>query len=490
MLFLLLILGLVTYLVLRQSVTRITRTPVWVLWLVMMAPAFIWSTWVIIYGKQTPIPTVLVIIPFIVCPCLYWVLVHIGRQYPMVEDGENDSESPGSGTTKNEESLSPISESEEATLRTCFPWSVFPLQNLEYRPQAVICRGHLRSPPEVAYETVREKIEENFGDRFLVIFQRDLGDKPLFALVQNPHRRLNSTSKSDQDLLSQPLLALALMVITLFTTTVAGTTIMGVSHQDWQADPALLLTGLPYAVALMTILGVHELTHYGTAKSHGIEVTPPYFIPVPFFLGTFGAFIKMRSPVPHRKALFDVSVAGPWGGLLVTIPLLIWGLAHSQVVDVLPDKSGILTFNALNPKFSIFMTILAKIALGGTFMGDMAINLHPVAIAGYVGLVVSAFNLLPIGQLDGGHMIHAMFGQRLSVIIGQITRFLILFLALIQSEFMILAILLFFLPLNDEPALNDVSELDNLRDAIGLITLGLLLMILLPVPPMLAPLLN
>lgn len=485
MLLLLLILGLVTYLVLRPSVTRITRTPVWILWLVMMAPAFIWSGWVMIYGKQAPIPALLVIIPFIVCPCLYWILVHIGRQYPTPEDAGSETDSSVSETTKTREPLSPISQSEETKLRACFPWSVFPLHDVEYRPQAVICRGQLRSQPDIAYQTVREKIEANFGDRFLVIFQRDLSDQPLFALVPNPQRHPDGTPKSDQDLLSQPLLALALMVITLFTTTVAGSTIMGISNQDWQNDPSLLLTGFPYAVALMAILGVHELCHYLTARYHQIQVTPPYFIPVPFFLGTFGAFIQTRSPYPHRRALFDVSVAGPWAGLLVTIPLLFWGFAHSEVVDIVPEKSGILTFNALNPRFSMFLAILAKLALGDALSRGMAINLHPVAIAGYIGLVISAFNLLPIGSLDGGHMVHAMFGQRLSLIIAQTTRFLMLFVALIQSEFMILALLLFLLPLNHEPALNDVSEVDDIRDIIGLITLAVLLTIILPMPRLL-----
>ncbi|MEB3885494.1 site-2 protease family protein [Lyngbya sp. CCY1209] len=501
MLLLLLILGLVTYLILRRGVTRITRTPIWLLWLVMMAPALIWSAWMLVHGTQTPIPSWLVVIPFVACPCLYWVLVQMGRQPPPEGETDDRAPSPTADAATPQPAIPklpekaappppPITPKEEEKLRTCFPWAVFPLQNLEYRPQAVICRGQLRSQPEVAYKTVRENIEANFGDRFLIVFQKDFGDKPLFALVQNPYRRTAGPPKPDRDLLTQPLLALALLVITLFTTTVAGTVLMGVTNQDWQADPALLGTGLPYALALMAILGVHEGAHYLSARSHGIKVTLPYFIPVPFFLGTFGAFIQTRSPIPNRKALFDVSIAGPWAGLLVTIPLLIWGFAHSEVVSVLPEEAGILTFNALDPSFSILLTVLGKVALGDALTATGAIDLHPVAIAGYIGLVVSAFNLLPIGQLDGGHMVHAMFGQRTSLAIGQITRFLVLFLALVQQEFLILAVLLFFLPLNDEPALNDVSELDDLRDFIGLITLGVLLTILLPLPNALAQFLN
>jgi membrane-associated protease RseP (regulator of RpoE activity) len=134
--------------------------------------------------------------------------------------------------------------------------------------------------------------------------------------------------------------------------------------------------------------------------------------------------------------------------------------------------------------------VLSKLTLGTELTATDAIDFHPVAIAGYLGLIVTAFNLLPVGQLDGGHMIHAMMGQRTSMAIGQISRFLILILALTRQEFLILAVLLFVLPLNDEPALNDVSELDNIRDFVGLLTLCLLLVILLPVPQMVAQWLN
>jgi membrane-associated protease RseP (regulator of RpoE activity) len=116
--------------------------------------------------------------------------------------------------------------------------------------------------------------------------------------------------------------------------------------------------------------------------------------------------------------------------------------------------------------------------------------MHPLAIAGYIGLIITALNLLPVGQLDGGHIVHAMYGQRTAIVIGQITRILVFLLALSRSDLLLWAILLFFFPLVDQPALNDVSELDNGRDILGLLALGLLIIILLPVPTAVAHWLN
>ncbi len=491
----LLLLGLITYWVLQRGVASITRTPIWLLWLVMMTPALIWSSWQLVYGTQKPIPPELFLIPFIVCPLVYWMLVQIGR-HPRTPKDSSSTISTRAMPTEPDQKPTPsrvITPAEEEQLRQCFPWSVFPLQKLEYRPQAVICRGQIRSQPDQVYETIRDKIKTQFGDRFVVIFQKDFHDQPFFALVPNPYlekpKDTTDTTRAS-DPLARPGLAIALLFITLFTTTLAGVGMADVQQQEWHSDPSLLLQGLPYAIALMGILGIHESAHYLMARCYKMRTTLPFFMPVPFFLGTFGAFIQMRSPLPNRRALFDVSIAGPWAGFVVTVPVLLWGLAHSTVVPALPESSGLLDFDALNPSFSFLLAVLSKVSLGEALSVNDAIDLHPVAIAGYLGLIVTAFNLLPVGQLDGGHMMHAMLGQRNSMAMGQIVRFLILILAIIRREFLVLAILLFFLPLNDEPALNDVTELNNVRDFIGLLTLVLLLVILLPLPSAIAQLLN
>ncbi|HBE19160.1 MAG TPA: site-2 protease family protein [Cyanobacteria bacterium UBA11149] len=391
------------------------------------------------------------------------------------------SESGETGTPpRSESSLRPITKQEETDLRNCFPWGVYYLQHLEYRPQAVLCRGQLRTNPDRAYQTVRNNIEAEFGDRFFVIFQESFSGKPFFALVPNPYTK--KEGKSQLESLTQPGLALVLLIVTLITTTLMGATeIAGISTEKLQSNPTLILQGLPYALALMTILSTHELGHYLVAIYYKMRTTLPYFIPVPYFLGTFGAFISMRSPVPNRKALFDVAIAGPIAGLIVTIPVLLWGLAHSGVVP-LSDGSGILNLESLDPRFSFLLSLLSKLGLGGQLTPEMAIKLHPVAVAGYVGLIVTAFNLIPVGQLDGGHIVHAMFGQKTGAAIGQITRILILLLGIVEKDLLLWAIILLFMPVADEPALNDVSELNNWRDFAGLMALALLVAIVLPLP--------
>jgi membrane-associated protease RseP (regulator of RpoE activity) len=487
---LLLLLGLITYLILQRSVPRITHTPIWVLWLVMMTPAGILGIWTLIYGEDKPIPAILAIAPFALCFALYWWLVYRGRKPRESTPLDTPEPSPTpSGTDPESEPnlrasrLRPLDLTEEKQLKDCFPWSVYYLHNLEYRPQAVICRGQLRTNPDDAYRTIRDNIEHHFGDRFLVVFHENWNaQQPFFVLVPNPQAQDRDQTTSES--LARPGFATLLLLITLFTTTTIGTGLSGVSSVALQADPALLWRGLPYSLSLLAILGTHELGHYLAAQFYKIRATLPYFIPFPVFLGTFGAFIQIRSPVPNRKALFDVSIAGPVAGLIVTLPLLIWGIAHSEVVP-LSDQSGLLSFDSLTPNFSLLLTLIGKLTLGDALTAQNAIDLHPVAIAGYLGLIVTAFNLMPVGELDGGHIVHAMFGQRAALGIAQIVRLLMLILALIHRELWVWALLLFFMPMRDQPALNDVSELDNTRDFLGLLALTLLAFILLPAPKLL-----
>lgn len=482
------VLGLISYYLLQQSISRITRTPVWLLWLVIMSPALIWIAWLLlIRGSSKTAPPEWLIIPFLVCPFLYWLLVQLGRKEIKSETAELAANN-STELAKPKPQVRPINPAEEASLRDCFPWSIYFLRDLEFWPQAVICRGQLRTNPEAAYKAIRENVERHFGDRFLVIFQSSFSGQPFFAIVPNPSRQ-SAENPVKPESLTRPFFALALLLITLFTTTIVGSQIAGVTEKVLQSNPSMLLKGLPYAIALMIILGIHESGHYFAARFYKIRTTLPYFIPVPFFLGTFGAFIQMRSPIPNRRVLFDISIAGPFAGLVATVPLLIWGLYNSTIVPI-SDKSGMLNFDSFTPNFSVLMTLLSKLTLGGALNTETAINLHPIAVAGYLGLIVTAFNLMPVGQLDGGHIVHAIFGQRASMAIGQFARLCMLLLSFLEPGLLLWAIILFLTPLNDEPALNDVSELNNWRDFLGLVAIGILVIILLPAPRILVQWLN
>jgi membrane-associated protease RseP (regulator of RpoE activity) len=437
----------------------------------------------VVYGEDQPLPLLLILGPFLVCPGLYWWLVQKGRITP--EKKEETSLNPGSeeDKTTTDTKIRPINVQEEKSLRDCFPWGVYYLQQLDYRPQAILCRGKLQTAPEMAYERIKDNVENVFGDRFLVLFQESLQGQPFFALIPNPVTESQPETTSEP--LSRPWIALALLVMTIFTTTLIGAEMSGVTSKELQADPMVLSQGLPYALGIISILGIHELSHYLTAIYYKVRTTLPYFIPIPFFLGTFGAFIQMKSPVPHRRALFDVAIAGPLGGLVIALPLLYWGLSQSSVVPI-SSQGTLIQFQALDPRFSVLLSLISKLALGATLKPGMALDLHPLAIAGYIGIIVTALNLMPFGQLDGGHIIHAMLGQRVAIIVGQMTRIVVVILAFIRRDFFLWAIILLLMPVSDQPALNDVTELDNRRDFLGIFAMVILVSILLPLPKVVA----
>ena len=229
-------------------------------------------------------------------------------------------------------------------------------------------------------------------------------------------------------------LHVGLLIVTLLSTILAGAMLAGQQPigfallplgAEWSLPiPVSLkfdafLLGAPFGVALVTILFLHESGHYVTARHHRISVSPPYFIPFPPYvsvIGTLGAFIRLRSPLMNRRALLEVGVAGPLASFLASLPVLWWGLLHSRVIS--PAPPGI-----PGPYLIRFMG--QEIWLGGSIIfsgmvrllldfggGGEVLLLHPVAFAAWVGLFVTALNLLPISQLDGGHILYSLLGDR------------------------------------------------------------------------------
>lgn len=173
---------------------------------------------------------------------------------------------------------------------------------------------------------------------------------------------------------------------------------------DVVKDPSLLMLGLPYSITLLLVLLAHEFGHYFACRYYQIGASLPYFLPAPTFIGTFGAFIRFRSAVRGRRELFDVGIAGPLAGFLFTIPALGIGMALSRVVP------GVASMGEISFGTPMLMRGLEMFLFPGVPTGD--ISLHPVARAAWVGLLATALNLLPIGQLDGGHIVYAAFGEK------------------------------------------------------------------------------
>jgi hypothetical protein len=164
-----------------------------------------------------------------------------------------------------------------------------------------------------------------------------------------------------------------------------------------------------YAVVLIAILMAHEMGHYLTCRYYRIDATLPYFIPAPTLIGTLGAFIRIRSPITKKHQLFDVGVAGPLAGFVLAVPAMIYGLSLSKVVSPLPQEGSVIFGEPL-----LFKLVSEAMFKDAPQNFDMI--LHPVAFAGWVGVLVTALNLFPIGQLDGGHIIYAVFGKKSRVL--------------------------------------------------------------------------
>jgi membrane-associated protease RseP (regulator of RpoE activity) len=235
-----------------------------------------------------------------------------------------------------------------------------------------------------------------------------------------------------------------------------------------------MVHGLPFSVTLMGILLVHEMGHYVVSRVHGVEATPPYFLPGPPLLtGTFGAFIRMRTPT-NRKALFDVGAAGPWAGFVVAIPAVFYGLSLSEVRPLAHMSGG------LELGDSLVFRWLTHLALGVT-PADVTILLHPIALAGWFGLFVTFLNLLPVGQLDGGHVVYALLGRRHRWV-ARLAVVVIVGLAFLGWQgWMMWAILVTMLGLDHPPTIDD-TPLDPARQLAAWLTIALFVVTFMPVP--------
>jgi membrane-associated protease RseP (regulator of RpoE activity) len=238
--------------------------------------------------------------------------------------------------------------------------------------------------------------------------------------------------------------------------------------------PWLLLAGLPYSLTLMTILLGHELGHYFACRYYGIDASLPYFLPSPLpGIGTFGAFIRIRSPIYTRRALFDVGVAGPLAGFILLLPAMAIGLAYSRVIPGIAER-GDMIFSV--PAIQRLMEVLI-------FPGRAAadISLHPVARAAWVGTLATALNLLPIGQLDGGHIVYSFTATKHKLLSRLFVAVLVPLGIFYWRAWLVWAALLFFFALR-HPVIFDVTPLDRRRVALGILAAVIFLVTFTVIP--------
>ena len=286
------------------------------------------------------------------------------------------------------------------------------------------------------------------------------------------------------------VLALVLFVLTLISTLAVGREFSVSFAQNrapfsgmdnpfaptWEAliHPRLLLAGIPFAFPLISILLVHELGHFFACRYYKIDASYPYFIPAPTLIGTFGAFIRIRSPILNRKALFDVGFSGPLAGFILAVPILAAGVYLSKVVPGV-QSSALVIFGS-PPLMRLFLDIFHP----GVRLNDMLFS--PIALAAWVGLFATALNLLPIGQLDGGHIVYSVadrMHRRISTGFGIA---LLALAVLVEHEWAVFAVLLLILGFRHPPLMDRWTPLDRMRRAWAVIALIIFLLCFSPLP--------
>ena len=267
-----------------------------------------------------------------------------------------------------------------------------------------------------------------------------------------------------------------LFLLTIFTTLLAGAIMEGAQIFS---NPLEIFKGIPFSFTLLFILGTHEFGHYYYAQKHRVDATLPYFIPAPpflFLIGTFGAFIKIKSPIYRKDALLQIGAAGPIAGFIIAVPALIIGLLLSEVIEKNDIQGAIILGD------SILMKILTFITHPG-LLESQDIMLHPIAFAGWIGLLVTMLNLLPIGQLDGGHIAYAMLGEKQDII-GKLAFFLLIPLSFYSINWLIWGVLLLLLMRSvKHPPIQDIHVPLSYKDKqIGYACLIIFILCFIPAP--------
>jgi membrane-associated protease RseP (regulator of RpoE activity) len=332
--------------------------------------------------------------------------------------------------------------------------------------------GRLRLDSEAAYD----RLDAGFRTlRHTPIFREERGRHVILALKGRIEPQPRSWWPN-----------LILFILTVVSVLLVGTELALPSLDRIPPDRVLsyvfsnLWRGLPYALSILLILGGHELGHYFAARRHGLAVTLPYFIPLPFLspFGTMGAFIQLRQPMRNRKVLLDVGAAGPLTGLVFAVPLLFIGLAHAQTGSLPPNTFYSQEGDSLLYAFAKLITFGQILPSNGV---DVFIDSNQLAWAGWTGLLVSALNLIPIGQLDGGHIIYALFGERARVLYYPLI-IVMIGLVFVTQVWLLWVVLLFVFGRVYATPLDMITPLDKPRRWVGVLAMVVFLLIFVPAP--------
>ncbi|MDD5529455.1 MAG: site-2 protease family protein [bacterium] len=338
------------------------------------------------------------------------------------------------------------------------------IQEISIEDDVTIIRGTIIGDKTFALDTISKRLTPY---NLLPLFSQKDDFQTIIKLIPAPVIKMEKR-----------WINLLLLILTFLSTIGAGILLtigffktLGQTYQTTQ----LIIYGVLFACSMLIILGTHELGHYFACKRRGISATLPYFIPAPFSLfGTLGAIIKIKSPIQDRNGLIEVGAAGPIAGFILTIPIAIIGLKLSKITLI---GLGNQTFMGNSLLFSILTKLFAP-----TIPFGYDVVLHPIAFAGWVGGFITALNLLPVGQLDGGHIIYALIGEKNKFVAWAIIGIISVLGFYWQGWFFWVLFVLLVIKLRHPAPLNNISQLDTKHKIVGIVALAIFVLTFVPVP--------
>ena len=362
----------------------------------------------------------------------------------------------------------PIPEADLSQIRGIFGIDTFfATETIPYE-EGVVFKGNLRGEPEAVHNRLTKSLQERLDNKYRLFLVENTDGKPVIIIL--PSRTDPRTTQ-----LGQKAFAVILLIATIATSLEVGGLLQ---NFDLFSNPERFAEALPIALGLFVILISHEIGHWLLARRHQVQLSWPFFLPA-VQIGSFGTITRFESLVPSRNALFDIALAGPAFGGITSLLLLVIGLllSHPGSLFQLPNQFF---------QGSILVGSLARVVLGSALQSPV-VNIHPLVIIGWLGLVITALNLMPAGQLDGGRIVQAIYGRKTA---GRTTFATIVLLAVVSLGnplAMYWAIVILFLQRDlERPSLNEISEPDDARAALCLLALFLMIATLLPLTPALA----
>ena len=382
-------------------------------------------------------------------------------------DGESASKrTPDKGT---EPAFPPIPEADLAEIRTIFGIDTFfSTESIPYQSGAIF-KGNLRGEdPQQTHRILSERLTERMGDRYRLFLLMGPEDKPVVIVLP----RSSDPPKSSP---MQWVFSLLLLAATIATSLEAAGILQGF---DFFNSPERFSESWPIAFAIIAILVAHEAGHWVWARRNDVWLSPPFFIPA-WQIGSFGALTRFESILPNRSVLFDIAFAGPAAGAALSLGFLLTGLALSHPGSAFQIPAQFF-------QGSILVGSLARLFIASGLQQPL-VDIHPLTIIGWLGLVITAINVMPAGQLDGGRIVQAIYGRKVARTTTIATLVVLAIATLANPLALYWAIVILFLQRDlERPSLEELTEPNDIRAALGLFLLFFTAAVLLPLPPSLA----